>query len=132
MFPADIYLLKINHRNTRASCEICSKLVVLMSLLLTLNRFHTLTKCFYYWLWIGKCPSCVCLWLRFHHHHLTPTFFPNVFLFSSSLTSNSFTTNSWIFSGSVSTIQLILPSLLHPQPLRRGSDTLDNLACFSM
>ena len=44
--PADIYLLKVNKRNTRTSCEICSELKiktprVLLSLLLTLNIFHT-------------------------------------------------------------------------------------------
>ena len=32
--PAGIYLLKVNNRNTRTKCEICSKL--------TLNIFHTL------------------------------------------------------------------------------------------
>ena len=52
-----IYLLKNNSRNTRTRCKICSKLtiktperrhqngaigVVLVSLLLTLNIFHTL------------------------------------------------------------------------------------------
>ena len=26
LFPTDIYLLKVNNRNTRARCEICSKL----------------------------------------------------------------------------------------------------------
>ena len=26
--PAGIYLLKVNNRNTRASCEICSKLTI--------------------------------------------------------------------------------------------------------
>ena len=44
--PAGIYLLKVNNRNTRTSCEICSKLtkktLVLVSLLLTLNIFHNL------------------------------------------------------------------------------------------
>ena len=46
--PVGIYLLKVNKRNTRARCEICSKLTikmperVLVSLLLTLNIFHTL------------------------------------------------------------------------------------------
>ena len=49
-FPAGIYLLKVNNRNTRTDCEICPKLtiktpvngvgVVLGSLLLTLNIFH--------------------------------------------------------------------------------------------
>ena len=47
---AGIYLLKVNNRNTRTMCEICSKLtikppenvidVVLVALLLTFNRFH--------------------------------------------------------------------------------------------
>ena len=27
-FPAGIYLLKVNYRNTRTSCEICSKLTI--------------------------------------------------------------------------------------------------------
>ena len=27
-FPAGIYLLKVNNRNTRTKCEICSKLTV--------------------------------------------------------------------------------------------------------
>ena len=46
-YPVGIYLLKVNNRNTRTRCEICSKLtiktmdngVVLVSLLLTLNNF---------------------------------------------------------------------------------------------
>ena len=54
-FPAGIYLLKVNNRNTRTRCEICSKLTIktpgvfivnfehishlaLVSLLLTLNK----------------------------------------------------------------------------------------------
>ena len=56
--PDGIYLLKVNNRTTRTSCEICSKLtikipekngangVVLVSLLLTLNIFHSLVQCF--------------------------------------------------------------------------------------
>ena len=39
-FPAGIYLLKVNSKNTRTRCEI-------MSLLLTLNIFRTLFQCFY-------------------------------------------------------------------------------------
>ena len=53
--PVNIYLLKVNDRDTRKKCEICSKLtiktveqrqttsvdVVLVFLLLTLNIFHT-------------------------------------------------------------------------------------------
>ena len=52
LYPADMYLLKVKNRNTGTRCELCSKLkmkipeqrlgVVLMSLLLTLNIFHTL------------------------------------------------------------------------------------------
>ena len=42
-----VCLLKVNNRNTRTRCEICSKLIIktyvlLVSLLLTLNIFHTL------------------------------------------------------------------------------------------
>ena len=50
--PVGIYLLKVNNGNTRTRCEICSHLtirhqndansVLLVSLLLTLNIFHTL------------------------------------------------------------------------------------------
>ena len=50
--PIVIYLVKANNRNTKTKCEICSKLTikiqndaigfVLVSLLLTLNVFHTL------------------------------------------------------------------------------------------
>ena len=42
--PAGIYLLKVNNRNTRKRCEICSKLTIkiperrLVFLLLTLSR----------------------------------------------------------------------------------------------
>ena len=43
--PAGIFLLKVN-RNTRASCEICSS-VVLVHQLLTLKIFCTLFQCFY-------------------------------------------------------------------------------------
>ena len=43
-FPAGIYIFKVNNRNTRIRCEISSKLAkkTMMSLLLTLNIFHTL------------------------------------------------------------------------------------------
>ena len=38
------YMFKVNNRNTRRRCKICSKLTIkaLVSLLLTLNIFHTL------------------------------------------------------------------------------------------
>ena len=47
-FPAGSCMFKVNIRNARAKCEICSKLtikdngIVLVSLLLTLNIYHTL------------------------------------------------------------------------------------------
>ena len=50
-YPADNYMFKVSNRKTRTKCEICSKLtikipdanaVVLVSLLLTMNIFHTL------------------------------------------------------------------------------------------
>ena len=51
--PAGIYLLKINNRNTRLRCEICSKLTIETPeqsdkrrsgvLVVILNMFHTLT-----------------------------------------------------------------------------------------
>ena len=53
-FPASIYSFKANNWNTTTMCEICPKLtiivnvvidVVLVSLLLTLSRFHTLFWC---------------------------------------------------------------------------------------
>ena len=57
---ANIYLLKVNNRNSRKRREICSKLtiktperrhdVVLVFLLLTLNIFHTFFYCSYCWL----------------------------------------------------------------------------------
>ena len=52
--PGGNYMFKVNNINSRISCKICSKLtkktpeqrhwsgVVLVSLLLTLNTFHTL------------------------------------------------------------------------------------------
>ena len=49
--PANIYLLKVNNRNTRKRCETCSKLTIKTperrqwrrsSLLLILNILHTL------------------------------------------------------------------------------------------
>ena len=56
-FSAGIYLFKVKNGSTRTMYEICSRLtkryqkdvrkVILLSLLLTLNRFHTLLWCFY-------------------------------------------------------------------------------------
>ena len=55
-FAANKYMFKVNNRNTKKWCEICSKLtiktpdvndIVLVSLILTLNIFHTFLWCFY-------------------------------------------------------------------------------------
>ena len=59
-FSVGNFMFKVNNGNTRAWCEICSKLtiqtsaVVLLSLLLTFNIFHTLFYCFYCELWACK------------------------------------------------------------------------------
>ena len=50
--PASIYLFNINSRNTRKRYEICPKF--------TINTIESCSdvftfKCFYCWLWIGKC-----------------------------------------------------------------------------
>ena len=50
----NIYLFKFNSRNTRKRYEICPKL----TLNTTESLFDVFTvKCFYCWLWIGKCLS---------------------------------------------------------------------------
>ena len=51
------YIFKVNNRNIRTRCEICSKLTIkapekfidvgLVSLLLTWHMFHPLFECFY-------------------------------------------------------------------------------------
>ena len=59
--PANIYLFKINNRNIRKRCEICSKLTIkpperhhwrnsVFFFLSTLNKFHNFFECFYRWL----------------------------------------------------------------------------------
>ena len=68
--PTGIYLFKVNNRNTRTMCEICSWLTiktperrqwrVLVPLLLTLHRCHLLFWCFYNWLWRSKCQLGSC------------------------------------------------------------------------
>ena len=64
-FLAGFYLFKVNNRNNRTMCEICSKVTIrhhnivndfiLVSLLLILNIIHTLLWCFYCSLWTSKC-----------------------------------------------------------------------------
>ena len=52
-YPANIDLFKVDIKNTRKKCEICSKLTIktlvrcLVFLLLTLNTFHTFFYFFY-------------------------------------------------------------------------------------
>ena len=61
--PTGIHLFKVNNGNTKAMYDICYQLtktpdwrrdVILVSLLLTMNRFHTLPWCFHCWLWASK------------------------------------------------------------------------------
>ena len=66
MFPASIWLFKVYNGNLRM-WETCSKLtiktpehqnnvidIVLISLVLTLNRFHTIAWCFSFQLWASQ------------------------------------------------------------------------------
>ena len=59
-FPAGNYMFKVNNRNARTRSETCSDLTKsperhrLVSLLLTLNRFYTIIRYFYCWLWTRK------------------------------------------------------------------------------
>ena len=82
--PANIYLFKVNNRNTRKMYEIFSELtikqqndvneVVLVFLLLTLNIFHTFSKCFYCWFWTSKCyQGKLCSRLSYFHKLNTKT-----------------------------------------------------------
>ena len=48
-------MFNFNYKDTRIASTRRSNDVVLVSLLLTLNRFHKLLECFHCWLWIGKC-----------------------------------------------------------------------------
>ena len=43
-YPVNIYLFKINNRNTRKRCEICSKLTIKPKRRQTLNIFHTFSS----------------------------------------------------------------------------------------
>ena len=62
--PARICLVQSKNGNIKTTCKICLKLttkmqedvidVILVSLLLTLNKFHILFRCFHCWLWTSK------------------------------------------------------------------------------
>ena len=59
-YPDNISLFKVNNRNNRKKCQICSKLtvkidVVLVSVMLILNIFAIFFNCFYCSLWV-----CIC------------------------------------------------------------------------
>ena len=64
LITAGNYMFKVTNRNTRATCEICWKLRIktLVSLLLTLEIFHTLSRVSIVnfehvnanWIWISK------------------------------------------------------------------------------
>ena len=71
-FPANIYLFKVNNRNTTKKCEICSELTIIFTV--DLEQILHLLKIFYYWLWTDKC------WLgcRFWHSHI-PVDFQEIF-----------------------------------------------------
>ena len=53
-FPANIYLFKAS---ISIFIEIPVNDIILVYLLLTLNRFHTLFWCFYCWLWANNMPA---------------------------------------------------------------------------
>ena len=74
-YPPSIYL-----ENSWPMCEICSKLTidpVLASLLLTLNRFHTLLWCFHHWLWTSNCRLSR-NWTTLNHHSSFILFLGNI------------------------------------------------------
>ena len=53
--PTGIFWFRVNNGNIRVISEICSKLAIkTLSLLLSLNRYHTLFWCFYCWLWASN------------------------------------------------------------------------------
>ena len=61
-YPAGVYLIKVNNGGTWTMCKTCSKLTiktqknnaVMVSLLLTLSRFHTLLWCLNWWISTDK------------------------------------------------------------------------------
>ena len=62
--PANIYLFKVNSRNTRKRYEICLKFRI--------NRIKSCSgvfpvKCFFCWLWIGKCLSRSSLLCKYYY-----------------------------------------------------------------
>ena len=63
---------KVNNRHTRTI------LVVLVSLLVTLNIFHTLFCCFYCWFWTSKCRLGCPLLICTSSCRLTPSNFVNM------------------------------------------------------
>ena len=72
VFPVNIYLFKVNNRNTTKKCEICSKLIITFTV--NLEQILHLFKMFYYWLWTDKC----LLGFGFWHSYL-PVDFQEIF-----------------------------------------------------
>ena len=60
LYPADIYLFKVNNGNTKTVREICSKLIIktpvrhLLFSFLNLNKFYILFWCFHCWFWASN------------------------------------------------------------------------------
>ena len=70
-YPANIYLFKVNNRNSRKTYEICSKLTIKTQqrghwsrsgvFIVILNIIDTFFYCFHCWLWttkFSKCSTC--------------------------------------------------------------------------
>ena len=51
IYPANMYLFKVNNRNTRKRCEICSKITIKKHQNDVITFFYFL----YCWLWTSKC-----------------------------------------------------------------------------
>ena len=65
VFPAGNYMFKVNNRNTRPRCEICSKLTIKTPkryhwgrssvFIVNFEQISHLVLVFHFWLWAGKC-----------------------------------------------------------------------------
>ena len=80
---ANISLCKINNRNTRRRCEICSTSSKMVPegrcrsdvfIFLAFNIFYTFFSCLYRWLCEGKCLLGFSLFTEIYRHVETPCF----------------------------------------------------------
>ena len=62
LYPAGIYLLKVNNRNTRTRCEICSKLIIKYQ-----NNALASFRYLYCWLWTYFTPCSIVSIVNFEH-----------------------------------------------------------------